>query len=71
MQKLLKKGEDPNSLDSNGHTPLYLSILTNNKEGIQILLDYKAKLMYSEIPIKTLNKAAIDNDTEGIKILLF
>ncbi len=70
VEKLLKKGANPNTADSQGNTPLLWAIKRSNVELLSILLNYKAdKNVKDLIGISAFEYAIKSNNSEIINLL--
>lgn len=70
VEKILKKGANPNTADSQGNTPLLWAIKRSNAELVSILLQFNAdKNVKDSIGISAFEYAIKSNNSEIINLL--
>lgn len=68
---LVREGNDPNTRDYTGRTPLHLAVTSSTIEIVQLLIDHKARLVARLVDGKTaLHLAAMRGDAQIVSALL-
>lgn len=69
-EKLLKKGANPNIVDLNGETALFLAVKSNNVEFVELLLAHNADTSIKDKQQKTVFEYAVESNNQTLINLL-